>query len=166
MFDPDIDNSEFIEFLNRANDLINIGGWKFEDETQNTSKLSTTSMILPPNQYFLLIADSLTVAKYNLESYPYKTVLGESSLGLVNTGELILLKDARGNTIDSVWDSDKWHNQNFVNTKNISLERINPQLNGNDSKNWNSSVSPNGATPGMHNSIFTDNKIRANNIYI
>lgn len=166
MFDPDIDNSEFIEFLNLSNDSINIGGWKLEDENQNISKLSTTSMMLPPNQYFLLIADSLTIAKYNLESYPYKTVLGESSLGLVNTGELILLKDARGNTIDSVWYSDKWHNKNFVNTKNISLERISPQLNGNDSKNWSSSVSSNGATPGMQNSIFTDNKIRANNISV
>jgi hypothetical protein len=164
MFDPDIDNSEFIEFLNLSNDSINLGGWKCEDENQNTNKLSTTSMILPPDQYFLLIADSLTVDKYNLELYPYKIVLGESSLGLINTGELILLKDARGNTIDSIWYSDKWHNKNFVNTKNISLERINPLLNGNDSKNWNSSVNPNGATPGMQNSIFTDNKNRANNI--
>jgi len=166
MFDPDIDNSEFIEFLNLSNDSINIGGWKFEDENQNTSKLSTTSMILPSNQYFLLIADSLTVAKYNLELYPYKTVLGESSLGLVNNGELFLLKDARGNTIDSVWYSDKWHNKNFVNTRNISLERINPRLNGNDSKNWSSSVSSNGATPANQNSIFTDNKNRANNISV
>ena len=166
MFDPDIDNSEFIEFLNLSNDSINVGGWKFEDENKNTNKLSQTSKLIPPNQYFLLIADSITLSKYNLESYTHKTVLGESSLGLINTGELILLKDARGNTIDSVWYSDKWHNKNFVNTKNISLERINPQINGNDSKNWSSSVSANGATPGLPNSIFTNNTNRSNNISV
>ena len=69
-----------------------------------------------------------------------KTIVGESSLGLVNTGELILLKDVKGNTIDSVWYSDKWQNDNFISTKNISLERINPNLDGNDADNWSSSV--------------------------
>ncbi len=166
MFDPDIDNSEFIEFLNVSEDSINVGGWKIEDEDPNANKLSNTSLQLPPEQYFLLIADSLTVDKYNLQSYPYKFVVGESSLGLINTGELILLKDARDNTIDSIWYSDKWHNKNFVTTKNISLERINPRLNGNDPKNWSSSANPNGATPGNPNSIFTENQNRLSNISV
>jgi hypothetical protein len=166
MFDPDIDNSEFIEFINLSNDSINVGGWQIEDENENSFKLSSTSLIVPPNQCFLLTADSTAIIKYNLQNYPYKNVAGESSLGLVNTGELILLKDARGNTIDSVWYSDKWHNKNFVTTKNISLERINPNLNGNDSKNWNSCVNSVGATPGIQNSIFTDNKNRTNNISV
>lgn len=166
MFDPDIDNSEFIEFINLSNDSLNVGGWQIEDENKNSFKVSATSLIVPPNQYFLLTADSAAISKYNLQNYPYKNIAGESSLGLINTGELILLKDARGNTIDSIWYSDKWHNKNFISTKNISLERINPSLNGNDSKNWNSCVNSNGATPGIQNSIFTDNKNRANNISV
>ncbi|NWF90915.1 MAG: lamin tail domain-containing protein [Ignavibacteriaceae bacterium] len=157
MFDPDIDNGEFIEFINLSSDSINVGGWQIEDENQNVFKLSQTSMLVAPNQYFLMTADSLPLRKFNLEFYQYKSVLGVSSLGLINTGELILLKDARGNVIDSVWYSDKWHNKNFIITKNISLERINPDLNGNDSKNWSSSVSPLGASPGSSNSILTDN---------
>lgn len=166
MFEPDIDNSEFIEFLNLTPDSVNIGGWQIEDENKNFSKLSIVSIMLPPNQYFLLAADSLVIKKYGLESYPYKTVLGVSSLGLVNSGELILLNDARGNVIDSVWYSDKWHNKNFISTKNISLERINPILSGNDSKNWSSSVNFIGATPGKRNSIYTINTNRSNNITV
>ena len=166
MFEPDIDNSEFIEFLNLTLDSVNIGGWQIEDEKRNSSKLSVTSLVLPPNQYFILAADSLVIRKYGIENYPYKTIVGTSSLGLVNTGELILLKDARGNVVDSVWYSDKWHNKNFVSTKNISLERINPRLNGNDSKNWSSSVSSIGATPGKQNSIYTVNTNRSNNITV
>lgn len=166
MFEPDIDNSEFIEFLNLSADSVNVGGWQIEDENKNSSKMSFTSLMLPPNQYFLLAADSLAIRKYGLESYPYKTVVGVSSLGLVNTGELILLKDARGNVIDSVWYSDKWHNKNFISTQNISLERINPKLNGNDARNWSSSVSSFGATPAAQNSIFTENQNRSNNISV
>ncbi len=164
MFDPDIDNSEFIEFFNSGDSGINIGGWLIEDlptgqagENGNFYKLSDTSFTLPPNTYFLLISDSITLLRYNLNNYRNKTVIGESSIGLVNTGELILLKDAKRNIIDSVWYSDKWHNKNILTTKNRSLERINPGLNGNNQFNWSTSVSSDGATPGLQNSIFTDN---------
>jgi hypothetical protein len=156
MFDPDIDNSEFIEFFNNSSSDINIGGWLIEDGNGNSYKLSDTSFAINPGSYFLLIADSLTLRKYNLNNIN-KTVIGSSTLGLVNTGELILLKDAKRNIIDSVGYSEKWHNKNVFSTKNKSLERINPGINGNDQFNWNTSVSPDGATPGLQNSIFTDN---------
>jgi hypothetical protein len=157
MFDPDIDNSEFIEFFNNGNNEINLGGWRFEDENGNVNKLSDTSFIIKSNEYFILAADSLTISKYYLQNYRNKSVTGASSFGLVNTGELILLKDLRQNVIDSVWYSDKWHNKNILITKNKSLERINPELNGNDQFNWSTSVNPDGATPGKQNSVFTDN---------
>ncbi len=158
MFDPDIDNSEFIEFYNNSDEEINIGGWQIEDENKNRNKLSDTSFTIQPDSYFLLIADSLTLQRYNLSSSINKSVLNVSSLGLINTGELIFLKDAKGNSIDSVWYSDKWHNKNILSTKNKSLERINPGVNSNDNLNWSTSVNPDGATPGKANSIFTDNK--------
>lgn len=157
MFDPGIDNNEFIEFLNIGNMEVNIGGWSFQDENGNINKLSDTSFIIQPNEYFLLAADSLTINKYNLREFRNKSIAGVSSLGLVNTGELILLKDLKQNMIDSVWYFDKWHNKNILNTKNKSLERINPLLNGNDQFNWSTSVSPDGATPGKQNSVYTDN---------
>ncbi len=55
--------------------------------------LSTIPLLVPANTYFLLAADSLTISKYNLDESVLKTIVGVSSLGLVNTGELILLKD-------------------------------------------------------------------------
>ena len=88
-----------------------------------------------------------------LFDFSYKTILNESSLGLT-ADELILLKDLRGNVIDSVYYSDKWHNKNFISTKGRSLERINPFLNSNDRYNWNSCVDSKGATPGAKNSIY------------
>jgi hypothetical protein len=166
MFDPGNDNCEFIEFLNLGGDSVNVGGWKIEDENGNAFKLSQFPTMVPNNSYFILAADSLIESKYNLDESALRTIVGVSSLGLVNTGELILLKDVKGNVIDSVFYSDKWHNDNFVSTKNISLERINPNLGANDPNNWSSSVAPIGATPGKQNSIYTVNFNKESNIFV
>lgn len=166
MFDPDIDNSEFIELLNLSAESINIGGWRVDDLSGNFYKLSEISFFLPPEKYFILAADSLMIKKYALTDYPYKNLADQSSLGLVNTGEAIVLKDVKGNIIDSVFYSDKWHNKNIFITKNKSLERINPTFGPNDPLNWSSSVSNYGATPSEQNSIFTDNQNNSANISV
>ena len=166
MYDPGSDNSEFIEFLNLSGDSMNVGGWQIVDENGNSFKLSTIPLLVPANSYFILAADSLIILNYNLDETVLKSIVGVSSLGLVNTGELILLKDVKGNTIDSVWYSDKWQNDNFVSTKNISLERINPNLGANDPGNWSSSVEGIGATPGKQNSIYTVNPNIESNISV
>ncbi len=166
MYEPDTDNSEYVEFYNLTSDSINIGGWKIADENGNINRLIETSFVIPPQDYFVLIADSNTVNRFDLSSFNYKNVLGVSSLGLINTGELILLKDARGNVIDSVFYSDKWNNKNIASTKGKSLERINPNLNGNDPLNWSTSVNSLGGSPGKQNSIFAENLNQAANISI
>lgn len=156
MYDPGVGNNEFIEFYNLNKDSLNIGGWSIEDQHANRYKISDTCFYIPPGSYFLLISDTSVLKNYDLFTYKNKTVLNSSSLGLT-TNELILLKDLRGNVIDSVYYSDKWHNKNYINTKGRSLERINPYLNSNDQYNWNTCVDQRGATPGKKNSIYTIN---------
>ena len=153
MYDPAAGNNEFVEFLNLKKEPLNIGGWSIEDQHKNKYKLSDSNFVIPPGSYFLLAADSSVIRNYDLFSYNYKTILNESSLGLT-ADELILLKDLRGNVIDSVYYSDKWHNKNFISTKGRSLERINPFLSSNDRYNWNTCVNNKGATPGSKNSIY------------
>ncbi len=166
MFDAGEGNSDFIEFLNLSEDSVNIGGWQFEDENGNSYKLSEIPFKIPKDAYFILAADSSIEFNYGLSGNEFMTILDESNLGLVNTGELILLKDVKGNIIDSVFYSDKWHNDNFASTKNISLERINPNLGRNDASNWSSSVDPFGGTPGKQNSIFAENLNTESNISV
>jgi len=157
MFDPDIDNCEFVEFYNQSEAEINIGGWKIEDQKGNFSKLCETNFIVPANSFFTVFADSVGAAKYNLYGDLSVRVLNCGDLGLSNTDELIMLKDLKGRIIDSVWYYEKWYNRNFVTSKNRSLERINPKINSNDEFNWSSSTDLLGATPGKRNSIFTEN---------
>ncbi len=155
MFDPAVDNSEFIEFLNTSLKAINIGGWKIEFEDKSYHNITNTGLSVPSGAYFVLSSDSSYISKYSLSNSRLRNVLNKASIGLTNSGKLILLKDALGNTIDSVRYSASWHNKNLVSTKNISLERINPRLNGNDRLNWSSSTDKNGATPSKQNSIFS-----------
>ncbi len=128
--------------------------------------MSDISFTIPPHSYFILASDSTILTRFNLFDYPHLTIVGASSLGLVNTGELILLKDVKGNIIDSVWYSDKWHNKNITITKGKSLERINPLLSGNDPMNWSTSVDYSGGTPGKVNSIFAENLNKEKNISV
>ncbi len=165
MFDPAIGNNEFIEFINLKKDSANIGGWRIEDQHANKYVLSDSNFVIGPGTYFLLVADSSVLKGYNLYDYRNKSVLNVSDLGLT-AEEMILLKDLRGNVIDSVYYSDKWHNKNFINTKGRSLERINPYLESNDQYNWNTCVDPKGATPGAKNSIYTKNESPASGISV
>lgn len=87
-------------------------------------------------------------------------------MGLSNSGELIRLKDLKGCTVDSVFYSPDWNNRNINITKNKSLERINPQLNGNLPQNWSTCVNPAGATPGKQNSIYTTNENKSAGISV
>jgi hypothetical protein len=165
MFDPAIGNNEFIEFINLKKDPLNIGGWSIEDQHANKYFLSDSNLVIMPGSYFILAADSLVLKGYNLYDYKYKSVLNVSGLGLT-TEELVLLKDLKGNIIDSVYYSEKWHNKNFINTKGRSLERINPWLKSNDRYNWNTCVDPKGATPGAKNSIYTNNETATSGITV
>ncbi len=154
MFEPGVGCNEFVEFYNLSPVPINIGGWKMADESGNLSNLSDTAFFIPSKSYFVLAADSSVLSYYKIFDYPYKTILNTTDLGLNNSEEILLLKDLKGNAIDSLHYSSKWHNKNFISTQNISLERINPRLNGNDALNWSSSTA--GATPGRQNSIYSE----------
>jgi hypothetical protein len=167
MFDPETDNSEFIEFQNISSDSINIGGWRIEDEKGNFYKLSETGFVVSPNEFYILAADSIILKKYpELLAFSNISIANESSLGFTNTGELIQIKNIFGSSIDSIIYSDKWHNKNIVNTNNRSIERINPNIDGNLSSNWSTSVAVSGATPGKQNSIFTTNTNTVANISV
>lgn len=158
LFDPINDNSEFIEIFNNSNNNIEIGGWKIEDQSKNILSIVNRSFILNPNQYFIIAADSSIYNNYHwLDTEKNISVLSISSLNLPNDGKKIYLKNLWNNVLDSINYSSDWHNSALTETKNVSLELINPKLNRDKGNNWSSSVSEFDATPGLENSINVDN---------
>jgi len=158
MYDPAENNSDYIEFYNFNSDSIDIGGWKIAKSNDDYFEISEKSFTIYKGEYFICAADSSVFNNYSWLKNSNVVVKNQSSLSLANDDAILVLKDAKGNTIDSVYYSPKWHNRNLVTTKNKSLERINPGININDPDNWSTAVNAEGGTPGKENSIFTSNQ--------
>ncbi|MCB0743203.1 MAG: lamin tail domain-containing protein, partial [Ignavibacteriae bacterium] len=159
MFNPNENNSEYLEIYNTGENPIEIGGWKvMVGEVIFT--LSDFSYMLNSQSYFTLSADSSIYSNYEwLKDSDEIKIVNASSLGLTNTGKTIYLIDYKNEIIDSLNYSDAWHNSAFEETKNISLELINVNLDRTRSSNWSSSVSSFGGSPGKQNSIYIDKNI-------
>ncbi|KAF0151196.1 MAG: hypothetical protein FD143_2135 [Ignavibacteria bacterium] len=155
MYEPETGGAEFVELFNASNDSIQVGGMDLKIGAKEKVKLSSSAFIVPPQEYFVLASDTSVYKKYAWLNKNKCRV--SSSLNLSNEGTSLILKDLFGSTLDSVVYSPSWHNRNFLETKNKSLERINPAFNSNDKSNWSTSVTSEGATPGKQNSIFTQN---------
>ncbi|MHB9041897.1 MAG: lamin tail domain-containing protein, partial [Melioribacteraceae bacterium] len=167
MFDPAEGNSEYIEFFNSSEDSIQLSGMQIKIGSSNKCKLAKTHLMLPPKNYFVLVADSSIYNNYPwLKTERCINIVGSSSLSLLNDASMIVLKDFYGTTLDSLTYSSDWHSKNVVITKNRSLERLNPLFDSNNHTNWNSCVSAEGGTPGRQNSIFSQNLSRESKVTI
>lgn len=167
MFDPATGNSEYLEFFNTSVDSIQVGGMQINVGTSYKFKLANTYLMIPPGKYFVLAADSIIYKNYLwLKTESLTKFAGSSSLSLSNDGSMLVLKDFRKTTLDSIIYSPDWHSKNVVTTKNRSLERLNPLLNSNTRSNWNTCVSAEGGSPGRQNSIFTQNLSRDSKVTI
>ena len=157
MYEPSEGNCEFIELFNNSDYDLDLGGWTIVDETNNQLRLSNSNYILHSGNFFLLSADSSILNYYShLTEFENIKIINKPDLGFSNSGEMLLLKDIKGNIIDSLNYNPNWHNRNIINKKDISIERINPALNSNNPMNWSSSVDSKGATPAEINSIYTE----------
>lgn len=159
MYEPLTGQAEFVELYNNSNDSINLAGWKLIEGGNKTFNISTSTFYLMPGEYFVIASDSsiLNLFPYLRDNLSSKLIriMNTSDLSLSNSGDIVILKDIFGNTIDSVAYSPKWHNSEIEDSKGRSLEKINPTLNSNDGRNWTTSVNQIGGTPLKQNSVFT-----------
>jgi len=159
MYAPLTGYSEYVEIFNASLDSINIAGWKITEGGGKSFTLRRNAFYLRPGEFFLLVSDSSIFQLFDYLREPEFTkfikIENSSDLSLSNSGDVLILKDIFGNTIDSVSYNPKWHNPEIDDSKGRSLERINPSLNSNDGRNWSTSVNSLGGTPLKQNSIFT-----------
>jgi len=107
---------------------------------------------IEPNEYLVFCQDTGAFLAYYSNFYGSAVELsGWRTLN--NTGDIIVLRDNTGITIDSVsFDNEQ--------TSNISWERISFDRPGWETENWFESLDDSGATPGRENSVsggFSDN---------
>ncbi len=156
---PTSTGSEYIELYNPTSQTINIVGWLFTETGGSQGITDTCSALIKPGMYAVIAADTNIYTDFPYLRTPDSTqkVFISGSLGLNNDGDLVKIADVFRTMIDSVYYSDNWYNPNLPGSGR-SLEKINPLLNGNDGKNWSSCTYPNGGSPGLKNSVFTNNQ--------
>ncbi|MFZ4589918.1 MAG: lamin tail domain-containing protein [Ignavibacteria bacterium] len=159
MFDPLTISSEYIEFYNNSGKYLNLNGWKATVGSSSLNLFNGCKFYIQPGAYLILASDTTLYNRFgNMRGVDStRIVIFNSSLGLSNSGAMIKISDVLNNTIDSVYYSPKWHNNNLSDTKGYSLERINIGLPTTLPSNWSSCANPLGGTPGQKNSIFIQN---------
>jgi hypothetical protein len=165
MYEPLRGQNEWIELYNRSRSPVNIARWRFTDRptasgSVNAFTITTHSRSIQPGDFVLLAADSTIISLFSeLRSPPpgvHMFILNRSSgFSLNNDGDDIILYDAAGLVVDSVSYSPGWHHPDVAVTRGRSLERISPQGDSNDPRNWSTCAALAGGTPGRHNSVYT-----------
>lgn len=164
------DQTEYLEIVNRRPYAISMEGIFIHDRPDENNQVtsivpvSTTAKWIPANGYFLLYPENTTTVfseskmavffDLDPDLEPHTFRFSRTTLSLPNAGRQVYLADSTNTTIDMVEYSANWHNPNLIDTRGISLERINPDAESNDPSNWGSSTRPEGGTPLATNSIF------------
>lgn len=140
-------NAEYIEIYNRSNKTLDLANYNLFESSNHT----LPTHIMRPGEYVILCTAS------NQPSFTgFGTVVPINSLSLTNGGELLLLQNPNGATLDSLEYDDSWYQDNNKDDGGWSLELINFNLLCKGGANWIASNDAAGGTPGQQNSVYSN----------
>jgi hypothetical protein len=164
MYDPLNGQNEWLELFNRSDQSIDPAHWTFNDKptlnSVNSFEIPNQPFAIKSGSYMIIASDSSLFKLFQNLSQSDSTTLicvlnRSGGFSFNNDGDVVVLKDLTGQTIDSVAYLQSWHHPDVVDTKGRSLERINPNIDSNDPRNWSTCTNILGGTPGQVNSINT-----------
>ncbi len=142
-------NAEFVEVYNRGPDPFNINGWKLSD---GSSTGIFPSQIILPGEYWIVCASSSSILFSN-----FGKTLGLSNFPTLNNGgDIITLRNASNQTIDSINYTIEWYRDVDKQEGGWTIELIDPANPCGEADNWQASTDPRGGTPGKKNSVFAN----------
>jgi hypothetical protein len=137
---------EYVELYNRSKNPIDLAAWRLSDGS--SVGLFPTQLLLP-GQYRIITSSSVASA---FVSFPNVTGL-DGFPSLNNDGDVLVLKNKDGLTIDSVNYSLSWYHDADKQNGGWSMERIDLSTSCSSDDNWAASEDPRGGTPGIQNSV-------------
>ena len=147
MIDPPEGESEWVEIVNISEDSVNLSGCSVSDVSPagESGLITDRNIFLPPEGFLVIAHDSSLVRRRDISNAEF-LISNFGALG--NNGDGIVIRDFRSAVIDSFSYSNNW-----ALKRRRSLERISIDGNSTDSLNWTASINPQGATPGIENSV-------------
>lgn len=142
MFNPNDEESTWIEIINNSDSTINISGWSMGD--LKTQKLIIDSETLIHANEFLILSDFFQQNNFSESANVIQTNLPDFS----SKKDAVVIYDFRNAIIDSM----SYNAQSNLG-KGISLERISLNNSSTDISNWIFSLNETGNSAGEENSI-------------
>lgn len=151
MANPQPGNDEWVELFNTGSSEINLRDIYFADAV-DTVQVSKANLVIRSQDYIVLSGDSAAALQYNLLWDDLIVIKGFPTLN--NSFDDLKLLNNFNFVYDRVAYTDEWYGREIES--GTSLEKINPNLNGQIPENWAASVDISGSTPGRVNSVFAD----------
>ncbi len=120
---------EWVELYNRSAAPVSLDGWRLDGGISFTFPAGT---MLPPDAYLCVTND---LAAFTA-AHPGIPAAGSFSGGLSNRGEKIILRDALGNAVNTVFFRDKEPWPLFTDGLGSSLELRNPDADNSVPESW------------------------------
>ncbi|MCU0441711.1 MAG: lamin tail domain-containing protein [Bacteroidia bacterium] len=150
MSDPDpavgLPAIEYVELYNKSNRWITLNNWLLEC---NNKKAAMPNIYLKPETYLLVALSNEESAYDTLANFCKLPTLS----ALSNDGAKLVLRDDRGQVIHAIEYASDWHTKEEKKAGGWSLEMIDSKNPCSGKSNWESSISENGGTPGIANSV-------------
>jgi hypothetical protein len=134
---------EWIELYNNSAETIDLTNWRIEAAQSKDSALIISNGVIEPYGYFVICKKEMEFCHYVHSKLSFNNSYDKNGA--------VVLKDASLSVIDATpipsgafWPKGK-------NQTKQTMERVNPQHNGQDVSNWQTSAFENG-TPGKMNS--------------
>ena len=160
MFDPRVDQPEFVEVFNRSERVIDLRNCILARANAAGSIISFSdqqaiSYWLFPRCFAVITTSAATFLKAWPFTDPAAAVERSDMPSLTNVESQLILMDRNQKRLDVVTYSPDWHYPYLDETKGVSLERIDFNASGTDRSNWFSASSSSGySTPGSLNSTL------------
>ncbi|HEY1045312.1 MAG TPA: lamin tail domain-containing protein [Bacteroidia bacterium] len=161
LFNPKSGGSDFIEFYNNSNHVLNlkelyIASLNDQGFYIEMYRISEADQFIHPKQ-FLMITESVEMIckQYNCGNSGCVKLKIKQLPSMPDDYGRLALVNAQGDFIDSMTYSVDWHFEKLDDKEGISLEKINPKVKSGSKFNWHSAAFSAGfATPGKENSQF------------
>jgi hypothetical protein len=170
-FDNRPNQVEYLEVVNRSDDLLSLRGWSLTDRPREDGAADTLAvgqrLGLPAGGRAVVFAaptDPADPATGSLLARAFPTAplasidvallpVDRSALGLRNREDVVRLLRADGALLEAVAYTEDWHIDALTDPTGTALERISAEAPASLPDNWTSSPHPAGGTPGAPNGV-------------